>query len=168
MIGFSPITTIIQALYDIGDFEAQLLMLVFVILYIPCMFPANYLIENKGISIPIYIASIAMLAGAWLRMLVNVNFYFVIAGQTLMAFGQPFMMTAPAKLAGLWFSDSEQALATTLGSLAQPIGAVLGFILPLPFINDDDKTNPDGKSRFEFYILIQSIIITVLGLPIMF
>ena len=119
MIGFSPITTIIQSLYDIGDFEAQLLMLVFVILYIPWMFPANYLIENKGIAIPIYIASIAMIAGAWLRMLVNVNFYFVIAGQAIMAFGQPFMMTAPARLAGLWFSDAEQALATTLGSLAQ-------------------------------------------------
>ena len=53
-------------------------------------------------------------------------------------------------------------------SNTQPIGAVIGFVLPLPFISDSDKTNPDGKSKFQFYILIQSIIITVLGLPIMF
>ena len=168
MMGFSPITTIIQELYGINDFEGQLLMLVFVILYIPLMFPANYLIENKGISIPIWIASVTMIAGAWIRMLVNVNFYFVLIGQILMAFGQPFMMTAPPKLAGLWFSDDEQALATTLGSLAQPIGCALGFVLPLIFISDDDKYSSDGQSKFAIYILVQSIIITVLGLPIIF
>ena len=168
MMGFSPITTIIQELYGITDFEAQLLMMVFVILYIPLMFPANYLIENKGICIPIYIASVTMILGAWIRMLVNVNYNFVLVGQIFMAIGQPFMLTGPAKVAGLWFSENEQALATTLGSLAQPIGAMIGFLIPLPFVKDSDKHAADGKDKFQFYILVQSIIITVLGLPIVF
>lgn len=162
MMGFSPITPIIQDVYNIGDFEAQLLMLVFVLLYPPLMFPVNYIIEHKGIVIPIVISTICNVIGAWTRMLVNTNFYLVIVGQIFMAIAQPFMLTAPAKLAGLWFSDSEQALATTLGSLAQPLGAVMGFLLPLPFISDADRGSPDAKSKFEFYILIQSIIITVL------
>mmetsp|Transcript_7473 Transcript_7473/g.6616 ORF Transcript_7473/g.6616 Transcript_7473/m.6616 type:complete len:216 (+) Transcript_7473:1-648(+) len=85
-----------------------------------------------------------------------------------MALGQPFVVTAPPKIAGLWFSDGEQALATTLGSLAQPIGAVIGFLLPLPFISDDDGKSADGESKFLFYVLIQSIVITVLGAPIIF
>ena len=101
-------------------------------------------------------------------MLVNVNFYFLLVGQIFMAIGQPFVVTAPPKIAGLWFSDNEQALATTLGSLAQPIGAVMGFLLPLPFIGDKDKDSSEGKSKFLFYVLIQSIIITAMTLPIIF
>lgn len=168
MLGFSPITTVMQEIYQVGDFEVQLLMLVFVIFYIPLMFPANYLIEHKGISIPLILAAGLLIIGAWIRMLANQSFYFILAGQILMALGQPFVVTAPPKIAGLWHSDGEQALATTLGSLAQPIGAIIGFMLPLPFISDDDKTSEDGKSKMLFYILIQSIIITVLTVPIIF
>ena len=116
-----------------------MLVLPFIILFIPCIFPANYLIDKKGIAINVYIASATLLVGAWIRMLVNTNFNFLIAGQLLMAIGQPFMLSAPAKLAALWFGDNERALATTLGSLAAPIGAVMGFLLPLIFIGDDDK-----------------------------
>ncbi|CAI2366185.1 unnamed protein product [Moneuplotes crassus] len=167
MLGFSPITDVMQGIYGVSDFEVQLLMLVFVIFYIPLMFPANYLIEHKGISIPIILATILLIAGAWIRMFANYSFYFILVGQILMAMGQPFVVTAPPKIAGLWHSDNEQALGTTLGSLAQPIGAVLGFLLPLPFISDSDKDSPDGKSKMLFYILIQSIIITVISFPIL-
>lgn len=100
-------------------------------------------------------------------MLVSVNYNFVLVGQIILAIGQPFMMTVPPKLAGLWFSENEQALATTVGALAQPLGAALGFVLPLPFIKDSDKTSPDGKHKFETYILVQSIIITVFSVPIL-
>mmetsp|Transcript_16052 Transcript_16052/g.15771 ORF Transcript_16052/g.15771 Transcript_16052/m.15771 type:complete len:199 (-) Transcript_16052:610-1206(-) len=85
-----------------------------------------------------------------------------------MAFGQPFVISSPAKVAGVWFGDKERALATTLGSLAGPFGAVIGYLLPLPLISDSD-TDPKslGRSRMSRYILIQSIIITALTLPVL-
>ena len=45
------------------------------------------------------------------------------------------MMQAPAKLASVWFPDSERTLATTIGSLAGPLGCVIGFVLPLFFLS---------------------------------
>lgn len=173
MVGMSAITPIITSIYGVSGLETSMLVLPFIILFIPCIFPANYLIENYGISIPVYWASVTLLIGAWIRLLVNVNFYIVIGGQVIMALGQPFMLSAPAKLSALWFAEKEMAISTTLGSLAAPIGAVTGFLLPLPLIGDSDTpdqgaTIEHGKSVFFRYILVQNIIITVLGLPIIF
>jgi len=170
MVGMSAITPIISEIYGVGGITTSMLVLPFIILFIPCIFPANYLIDHHGISIPVYWASATLLVGAWIRLLVNTNFNFVIVGQVIMALGQPFMLSAPAKLAALWFGDNERAIATTLGSLAAPIGAVTGFLLPLPLISDSDaeKPAPHGENVFFRYLLIQNIIITVLGLPIIF
>lgn len=105
-------------------------------------------------------------------MFVNTDFRIVLAGQVIMSCGQPFMLAAPAKVAALWFGDNERAIATTLGSLAGPIGAVTGFLLPLSMINDDDVPENIGQSKSESkfltYVLVQNIIITVLSLPIIF
>lgn len=169
MVGFSAITPIISEIYGVSGLVTTMLVLPFIILFIPCIFPANYLIDKTGIRVPVYFASATLLAGAWIRLLVNTDFYFVIAGQVIMAIGQPFMLSAPAKLASLWFGDNERAIATTLGSLAAPLGAVTGFLLPLPIISESDETpKSHGRSVFFKYILIQNIIITVLAIPIIF
>ncbi len=172
MVGMSAITPVISDIYDVSGLVTSMLVLPFIILFIPCIFPANYLIENYGISIPVYWASFTLLVGAWIRLFVNTSFYTLLAGQVIMAVGQPFMLSAPAKLSALWFPESEMAISTTLGSLAAPIGAVTGFLLPLPLIGESDapphSTIEHGKSVFWRYILVQNIVITVLGLPIIF
>ena len=84
-----------------------------------------------------------------------------------MAIGQPFVLSSPAKLAAVWFGDNERAIATIIGSLAAPLGAVAGYLLPLPIITDKNTdTEERGRSKFFQYVLIQNIIITALGLPI--
>ena len=173
MVAFSPISKVIKETYDVTDITVTMLVLPYTLLFIPCIFPANYLIDNKGIVINVYIASVLLLIGAWVRMAVNVNFYFVLGGQVIMSCGQPFMLAAPAKIAALFFGDNERAIATTIGSLAGPIGAVIGFLLPLPLIKDSDApsetvTKEHAESKFFTYILVQNIIITLLGLPIIF
>ncbi|CAI2366233.1 unnamed protein product [Moneuplotes crassus] len=172
MVGMTAITPIISDIYDVSGLVTNMLVLPFIILFIPLIFPANYLIENYGISIPVYWATVTLLVGAWVRLFVNYNFFAVIGGQVIMALGQPFVLSAPAKLSALWFGDKEMAISTTLGSLAAPIGAVLGFLLPLPLIGEKDappnNTPEHGQRIFFRYILIQNIIITVLGLPIIF
>jgi hypothetical protein len=46
------------------------------------------------------------------------------------------MISAPAKLAMVWFGEVERATATTIGALAVPIGAVVAFLLPLLIVTD--------------------------------
>ena len=58
MVAFSPISQVIKATYNVSDLTVTMLVLPFTIMFIPCIFPANYLIDNKGIRINVYIASI--------------------------------------------------------------------------------------------------------------
>jgi len=44
--------------------------------------------------------------------------------------GQPFLLNAPAKLAAFWFRPNTRAIATTIGSVSNPIGIAIGFGLP--------------------------------------
>lgn len=58
----------------------------------------------------------------------------------LCAIGQPFIGNVPAKLAATWFGPNERVIAITLTTIAQPIGAALGFKLPNIWIKDDDTS----------------------------
>jgi len=69
-------------------------------------------------------------------------------------------------VASNWFGDKERGIATALGSMAMPLGTLIGFILPNAFISDDDYTDIEkGKNAFVLYLLISTIIMTILSLP---
>ena len=137
-IGFAAISPIIKRCYGVSDLAVTFLVLPAVILFVPLIFPANYLYDNYGMRVPIILASLLNIAGAWVRQFVNYNFYILMAGQVVMAIGQPLILSAPAKVAAMWFGDNERAIATMIGSLAGPLGATAGYLLPLPLISDKD------------------------------
>lgn len=86
-----------------------------------------------------------------------------------MALGNPFVQTIGAKIAAIWFGDNERALATTITSIASVMGVMIGFVYPIIFVNDSDIINPKkAKDKVGFYILIQSVTITVVSIPIFF
>lgn len=58
------------------------------------------------------------------------------------------MITAPPKLANIWFGDNERSTATTIGSLATPLGGIAGFVFPVFFITNyptDEEGNVDWE-----------------------
>ena len=91
-----------------------------------------------------------------------------MAGQTLVACGQPFMIQAPTKLASVWFGDSERTVATTIGSLAGPVGCIIGFVLPLFWLSEDPLSPAQTRSEMYDYIFYQSIVVTAMAAPILF
>jgi MFS family permease len=69
-------------------------------------------------------------------------------------------------LATTWFGDEERALATTIGSLATPIGCILGMILGPFFVYEDDKEHHElGITHVENYMFISAAIVTALTVP---
>lgn len=53
------------------------------------------------------------------------------------------MVQAPTKLAAIWFGDHERSIATTIGSLAGPVGCIVGFVLPMFFIQVKPTPTPE-------------------------
>ena len=53
MVGYTTITPQVRDYYNVSNIATSLLVLSFTIFFIPLNFPANQLIESKGISWPI-------------------------------------------------------------------------------------------------------------------
>ena len=156
-----------------------MLIVIFIAISIPITIPVNKMID-KGVSIPIYVGSITILIGSWLRLLVGKNgdsssFIWLNIGNAVVAFGQPFLLTAPAKVAALWFGDHERALGTMIGALSCPLGCLIGFIIPNFWIsghNDIEKPWSDDIRKLERentyeYLFWQNIILTLLAAPVL-
>lgn len=162
--GFAPIAVPIKNIYGLNNVIVTMMNLSYTILFIPTVFPANYLFDNYGMRVPIMIASVLMIGGSWLRQLVNVNFYLLFTGQAILAVGCSLIIAAPSKVAAMWFGDNERAIATMIGALGAPIGAAIGYILPVGFISDDDappiESKEHGRDTFFHYVFIQNIVIT--------
>ena len=169
MVGFTAVAKILIANYPINAFHITMLVMPFNFTVLLFLIPYNYISLKFGLRIPTYIAVVCLVIGAWLRLLVNDSFWWVIIGQSIMAVGHPLTLVAPAKIAALWFGDNQRALATMIGSLAGPVGAVLGFLLPFIFLSDQDAHNsPESRDKIRNYILVQSIVVTAIGVPIGF
>ena len=98
-------------------------------------FPSVIALDKYGLKTGVLIGITFTTTGLIMRILINKSFYWVMAGQTLMAIGQPFMYNAPAKLSTNWFSYQERAISTMIGTSANILGVTLGFLLPPLFID---------------------------------
>ena len=147
MVGFSPVMALLNDAYGVSAFTTTLLVLPFHLFYVPLNFPANFLIDRYGLQLPTVLGSICFIVGAWARLFVSDDadgFYIIIIGQCIMAVGQAFLISAPPKIANIWFGDKERTIATTNGSLSTPVGSLLGFILPILFMHEPkDKDDPE-------------------------
>ena len=137
MIGFSPIAIIISKLYGCSLISVNVQILIYVILFIPANFLVINLMKKYNLRAILVMGSLLLFVAGWLRQLVQVfdNFeYVVTVGNIFGAFAQPFFGNCTSKLASTWFGDKERALSTALGTLAMPIGCILGQIVPVAII----------------------------------
>lgn len=56
---------------------------------------------------------------------------------------QPLILNGISKLATIWFSDNQRAVATSIASLANPIGCIIGYGAAPFFVTDEDANNID-------------------------
>ena len=106
------------------------------VFFLPVNFPSIVALDQGGLKLAVLIGISLTTIGLVLRIFIDHSFTWVLIGQTLMAFGQPFTYNAPAKLSTNWFSYQERAIATMVGTSANILGITLGFLLPSLFIDD--------------------------------
>jgi hypothetical protein len=95
------------------------------------------------------------------------SFVYILIPQALIASFQPFLCNGVSKLATMWFGDGERALATTIGSLATPIGCIMGMVMGPFFIFEEDKENHElGVTHIVHYMSISAYLMTAFTLPL--
>ena len=136
MVGFSAVSQIIAEVYDTTEFMLSLCVLVFLIMYVPSNFVVLWVLNKYGLRITLMTGAVLSIIGVWSRFLIIIfpKFGVILISTSLIAFAQPFWSNTTSKLATVWFADNERAMATALGSLALPIGCIMGFAFPPFFI----------------------------------
>ena len=79
-----------------------------------------------------------IIIGVWMRTMINYSFSMVVLGSIFLSIAQPLLYNAPAVNSAIWFSPAQRPIATTIGSLASPIGTATGFVFPVLFIYGEE------------------------------
>ena len=132
------------------------LALVFSIFYLPGSILCAYLNNAYNIKLTLIVGGILTVFGTFLRLIaglcrndINSNSVYTlfIIGQILSALAQPIFVNVCAYIASLWFAVKQRDIATTIGSMANPVGNAIGQILPAVFVYQDDQGHIQGMSE---------------------
>lgn len=93
------------------------LSMVYMLAYIPLIFPATWLLDTRGLRIIGILGSLLNALGAWIKVLSVSPYRFAVlmTGQTICAIAQIFILGLPARLAAVWFGPNEVSTATAIG-----------------------------------------------------
>ena len=146
---FIPIAVPVANIYGVKSIIVNNCVSFFFISYVLFNFSSVQALEKLGSGITFKVCSFCLILGSWARyftMAKQDNFVYILIPQGFMAIFQPAMSCGISKLATNWFGDDERALATNLGTLSNPAGILLGFILGSVFVSNGDDSNPEvGK-----------------------
>lgn len=90
--------------------------MVYMLCYIPLVFPAMFLLERKGLRLSCALGALLTFLGSAVKCAAVKPNLFAVAmlGQTLCAIAQAFTLGVPARLSALWFGPNEIGLATSV------------------------------------------------------
>ena len=66
-------------------------------------FPANQIIDKKGLRFSFLIGASFYAIGSFLYCMIRKTYFFAVIAATFVAIGQPFIINCPAKVATYWF-----------------------------------------------------------------
>ena len=92
------------------------LSMVYMLAYIPLVFPTMFLLDRKGLKLSIVLGASINCIGAIIKCASVRSDLFLVAmlGQTLCAVAQAFTLAIPARLSAIWFGQNEVATATSV------------------------------------------------------
>lgn len=89
--------------YGVSEGKVSLSIILSFLAFSLANFPANHIIDTKGLRVSFLAGTALYTIGLTLYALINQSYYFVIAGTVFMGLGQPFLLNSPAKVAAFWF-----------------------------------------------------------------
>ncbi|XP_064627340.1 heme transporter FLVCR2-like isoform X2 [Lineus longissimus] len=139
------------------EFQKQVaidwLSMVYMLAYIPLIFPATWLLDKKGLRVVGILGTFLNCLGAWLKCAAVSpdRFGVLLFAQTICAIAQIFILGIPARLAAVWFGPNEVSTATAIGVFGNQVGVALGFLIPpnmIPFSRDYDEVGHNMSIMF--------------------
>lgn len=106
------------------------LSMVYMLAYIPLIFPATWLLDKKGLRLIAICGSCLNAVGACVKCacVSPDRFPLLMLAQTICAIAQVFILGLPARLAAVWFGPNEVSTATAIGVFGNQVSFKKYFI----------------------------------------
>uniref|UniRef100_A0A3P8RMB9 FLVCR choline and putative heme transporter 2 n=1 Tax=Amphiprion percula TaxID=161767 RepID=A0A3P8RMB9_AMPPE len=154
-IQYGIISNIIVKFYTVEAFAVDWLSMIYMLTYIPFIFPVTWLLDKKGLRVTALVANALNCAGTWIKVASAKPelFWVTMVGQLLSSLAQVFILGMPARLASVWFGADEVSTACSIGVFGNQMGIAIGFLVPPILVpNVDDMTELAYHIRIMFYI----------------
>ena len=108
--------------------------MVYMLAYIPLIFPTTWLLDKKGLRVVSILGTLLNATGAWIKCAAvgPGRFPVLMFGQTICAIAQVFILGIPARLAAVWFGPNEVSTATAIGVFGNQVRIFPIFLFPFP------------------------------------
>lgn len=157
----TPIASTTQKAYSVTPDKITVTTTLCQLANIAISFPSVKVASIMGVRAAMVIGTFLIAAGFLLRVFINTNYYFVLAGQIVAGLGCPFINIITARVVTDWFNKAERGIWLALGSLGPVLGVLTGFVTPLFFVTDEKTTSVADQQgnimrymRFEFVLMI--------------
>lgn len=149
LLTWAPITDLADTYWSgIGLTAINLLNVIFQIAYLPGTLLALRISEKYSLRMIMVGGGTLTTAGCFIRLVGALakgsglgsagSYTLILLGTSLVGLAQPFYLNLPAKIAATWFAVKERDIATTLCSLANPLGSAIGSFIPAMFVSESN------------------------------
>lgn len=116
-IQYGIISNIFMQFYGVSAFAVDWMSMVYMLTYIPFVFPVTWLLDRKGLRVVALVATGVNCAGAWIKVAsAKPHLFWVSAlGQVACAVAQVFILGMPSHIAAVWFGPKEVSTACSIG-----------------------------------------------------
>ncbi|XP_037968523.2 uncharacterized MFS-type transporter C09D4.1 isoform X1 [Plutella xylostella] len=129
---YAIISDVVTRYYGVPGTVVSWTSMVYMLTYVPLVFPACWLLDKTGLRVTTIIGSFGTCLGAWLKVfsVPQDMFWLGFAGQTVVAISQVFILNVPPRLAAVWFGADQVSSACSIGVFGNQLGVALGFFVP--------------------------------------
>ena len=116
-IQYGIINNIFMRFYNVNSFAIDWMSMVFMLTYIPFIFPAIWLLDKTGLRVIAVVASSINCLGAWIKV-ASVRpdlFWVTMLGQFTASLSKVFILGMPSRIASVWFGPDEVSSASSIG-----------------------------------------------------
>jgi MFS transporter, FLVCR family, feline leukemia virus subgroup C receptor-related protein len=149
-ITWSPFTLQVANYWNVSSARVDDLSAVYMYVYIPLSFPALYSLHVYKLRIGLLLGGGLNLLGAVLKYWGMSSYPWVYTGTVVCAMCQTLTLAMPPLISTLWFPDQERGMATSLGVLANQLGAAMGLgitiFVPFRTIVVQDASDSSGEA----------------------
>lgn len=129
-IQYSIITNVFTRYYGVTNDRVDWLSIVYMVAYVPLIFPATWLLDARGLRLTALLGSGLNCAGAWLKC-ASVSpelFGVTVTAQVICSVAQVFILGLPSRIASVWFGPREVSTACATAVLGNQVsGSALWY-----------------------------------------